>query len=426
MAKSRSFQRVLLAAIALALIIAFGWVRPAQATEFRGGKTVIIPAGQTIDDDLIVSADRVEMNGTVKGDLFASGIEVIVNGTVEGSAIVAGYSLRVNGLIKGSLYGGGYSLTLGPNAEVGRNTYFGGFSFTAENGSSISRSLYAGDYQTLLNGDIGDDVAVGGAALEINGNIGGNVYGQVGETDARMPTFIPAFPGAVPIRPPGLRVGPAADIGGDFEVEIAEIRTPDTPQLGDILLSLLGRALAKRAGEFIAILLVGGALIWFWPRMLRTTREQAEEKALPSAGWGCVLVIIFFVGVPLAAGIILLLAVLGGAVTFGELFNDILGIGGASLALIVTGFFFVLALVTKTIVSFLGGSWILSKLASNLEESGWGNFGALVLGAFIYEILRAIPLGVGWLFSVIATLIGMGAIFLAIREKSLLSASPAK
>lgn len=426
MLKRISMRPLRLAAIALVLIIAFGWVRPAHATEFREGDTVIIPAGQIIDDDLFVSANRIEMNGTVKGDLFAAGSEVIVNGRVDGSAVVVGYTLRVNGFISGSLYGGGYSLTLGPNAEIGRNTYFGGFSLTAENGSSVSRSIYAGDYQTMLNGDVGDDVAVGGAALDINGSVGGNVYGQVGETDARAPTFIPAFPGAVPVRPPGLRVGPSAEVGGEFEVEISQIQTPDTPQVGDILLGLLGRAVARRVGEFIAILLVGGGLIWFWPRMMHITREQAVERTLPSAGWGCVMVLIFFVGVPIAAGFILLFAVLGGAVTFGALFNDILGIGGASLALVVTGFLFVLSLVTKAIVSFLGGHWILTKLSVNIEDSGWAKFGALALGAFIFEILRAIPLGVGWIFSVVVTLIGAGAIYLAIKEKSLLSASPAK
>jgi hypothetical protein len=423
MSKRKWLQRGFLV---LTLIVAFVWAPPAHATEFREGNTVIIPAGQIIDDDLFVSANRVEMNGTVKGDLFAFGSEVIVNGRVEGSAIVAGYTLRVNGLITGSLYGGGFSLTLGPNVEVGRNTYFGGFNLTAENGSSVSRSIYAGDYQTLLNGDVGEDVAVGGASLEINGSIGGNVYGQVGETDASAPTFIPAFPGAVPVRPPGLRVGPSADVGGDFEVEISQIRAPDAPKPRDVLLGLLGRAVAKRVGEFIAILLVGGGLIWFWPRMMRITRQQAEEKVLPSAGWGCVTVLVFFVGVPIVAGFILLFAVLGGAVTFGELFNDILGVGGASLALIATGFLFVLALVTKVIVSFLGGHWILTKLSTEFKDSGWANFGALALGAFIYEIVRAIPLGVGWIFSVVVTLIGMGAIYLSIREKSLLSTSPAK
>jgi hypothetical protein len=169
-------------------------------------------------------------------------------------------------------------------------------------------------------------------------------------------------------------------------------------------------------GEFIAVLLVGGLLLWLWPAAMLLPREEAKERPLPSAGWGCASVIAVYVLVPIAAVLVFVVALLGGLVTLGQLFGDILGIGGSTLALFVFTFGFVLSIVTKAIVAFLGGRLILERLMSDFSGSKWANFGALALGMFIYEILRVIPF-VGWLLSVVVTIIGLGAIAIVLRNR---------
>jgi hypothetical protein len=42
--------------------------------------------------------------------------------------------------------------------------------------------------------------------------------------------------------------------------------------------------------------------------------------------------------------------------------------------------------------------------------------GALAVGLLIYEILRAIPLGFGWLVGFVVTLVGLGALYFAMRK----------
>ncbi|HEY83503.1 MAG TPA: hypothetical protein G4N96_00105 [Chloroflexi bacterium] len=389
----------------------------AQAADFRGGDFITIDADEVIDDDLFISGQRVEMNGIVKGDLIASGSEVIINGKVKGSLVVAGQMVEVNGPVGGSMYGAGYSVTVGPKAEIGRNVYGVGYSVKTEAGSSIGRSLYAGGYQVLLNGDVANDVETDSAALALNGAVGGDVKSQVSVSGEAAPpgVFMPGMP-IVESAAPGLQVGDNAKISGTLDVtEMVEEGAGGTATEGQSIVVTAGKAILARAGEFIALMIVGGLLLQFWPAMVKRAGELLQTQPLPSAGWGCAVTLIFVVAVPIVAVLLFIVASLGGIITAGQLFGDILGIGGASLALVVSLFTFVLSVVTKALVAFLAGRLILAKLAPQMEPGTGQNLGALALGAFIYEILRVIPF-LGWVIAVIVVLLGLGALYYFAQE----------
>jgi hypothetical protein len=393
-----------------------GLSTPALAADFRSGSTVIIAADEVIDDDLFVSGNRVEVNGTVKGDLFAVGETVEVNGPVEGSLMISGQTLTVNGPVGGSIYSGGYALRIGPEVEVSRNLYFGGFSLTTASSSSIGRSLYVGAYQASLNGEIQRDLSVGLGALELNGVVGGDVEGEVSRAGTiRQPVVMPPFGGAVEPIEPGLRISDGAEIGGQLTVQ--EVQRDQTPDPGATLALGISRAVSRRVGEFIALLLVGFVLLRFGPGLIERAGSEITEQPLPSISWGLLITLAFFILVPIAALVIFVLAALGGLITFGQLFGDILTIGGAALTLVVAAFVFVLSLVTKIIVTFVLGKLALSRLAPQLQPGFSTNFLALILGVVGYEIVRAIPLGLGWLVGVIVTLIGLGAIYLVVQRQ---------
>jgi cytoskeletal protein CcmA (bactofilin family) len=415
----RTWGQAFLVLTLLGLMV-FGLTSSAWAADFRSGETVVIPADEVIDDDLFVTGQRVEVNGTVKGDLFATGGEVFVNGTVEGSLFISGQTLVVNGQVNGSLYAGGYSLGVGPEASIGRSVYFGGFSLTTESGSGIGRSLYTGGYQAIVNGEVANDVSVGSAALELNGAVGGDVTGEVAPAEGGLPPFVLQFPGSVPAVPPGLRVGDEARIEGDVDVVVSEPGRGAGERPQDRALLGLSRAIANRIGdrigEFIAVLIVGGLLLYFWPGLTQRASSEVQERPLPSAGRGCLITFLFPFAVIVAVIALVVLALLGGLVTFGQLLDDILGIGGATLGLAVALFIFVFSLVTKAIVAYLGGRLILTRLSAQTEPGWWTDFASLVLGALIYEILRAIPI-LGIIVAVIVTIVGLGAIYVVLREK---------
>ena len=413
MNRARRYAVIAVAGVGLATVLAFAIARPASATEFRGGDHVVIASDEVIDDDLFVSGNRVEINGTVTGDLFATGSEVTVDGRVGGSAFLSGFTMSVAGDIEGSLYSGAYSLVIERGADIGRNVYFGGFSLSIEDDSSVGRSVYTGTYQTVIDGDVEGDVNASASALIISGSVGGDVTGEVSTADGGVSTAFPGFPGSVPILSPGLDISDSADIGGDVDVQVSDT---DRPEPGRFIRRFVSRTVRDRLGEFLAVLMVGGLLLWLWPVAMLLPEEEARDKPLPSAGWGCVSVIAIYVLLPIAAVLVFVVALLGGLVTLGQLFGDILGIGGSTLALIFLIFTFVLSIVTKAIVAFLGGRWILDRLMSDFSGSSWANFGALALGMFIYEILRVIPF-LGWLLSVVVTIIGLGAIAIVLRNR---------
>jgi cytoskeletal protein CcmA (bactofilin family) len=413
----RTVRIVMLAAV-MTTLLSLGITGSASAAEFRDGEVIIIQADEVIDDDLFITAERIEVHGKINGDLFAMGALVVFDGEVDGSLIIMGQSLVVDGRVDGSLYGAGYSLDLGSRADIARNVYFGGFSLTTAEGSMVGRGLHVGGYQALLSGEVQNDVRIGGATLEIDGIVGGDIRGEVGEeSDSTGMPFIPVFPGAVQMETPGLRIGESAQIGGRIDVEIQEIDVEvPQPEPGRFFATMIGNMIRVRVGEFIALLIVGGLLLWLWPSLIQGARQIIQKKPLPSAGWGCLITLIFYIGLPVAILILVLVAILGGLVTLGQLANDILGLGGAVLALVSTIFLTTFYLITKVIVSFLVGRLILKRIAPHMVESFWSNFGYLALGALIYELLRAIPFGFGWLVSLIVILVGLGALYFTIRD----------
>lgn len=88
----------------------------------RGEKPVTVPAGETIDDTLVVTGDAsVDVEGTVNGDLIALGPDVRVKGTVKGNVVSFAQRTEIDGTVEGSVLGtGGFVEVRG---HVGHNLY---------------------------------------------------------------------------------------------------------------------------------------------------------------------------------------------------------------------------------------------------------------------------------------------------------------
>ncbi len=425
----------LIAAVSLALILTLGLAGPVAAVEIQGGDTVTIGQEEVIDDDLILGANQVTMDGTVNGDLIAGGMEVVINGTVDGSLVVGGQSVTINGRVTGSVYGAGASITFGPEASVGRNVFLAGYSLGAKNGSVVGRDALLSGYQAILGGEVGRNVRADVGALELNGKVGGDVQANVGEPQADFPRFAPAFmPGAPPMVAPGLRVGPEAEIGGQLTYTSAveqssaieaqpeggvAYQTPEpgerpearpAPRVG-FAFNLLDWFIA-RGREFITLLIFGAIMLWRGPALLEAVVTQAQTKALPAAGWGLVVIIGGYVGAAIAGGLILALGILLGIATLGGLSGTIFGIGFSGLGLTLTAFSFLVAYGSKLVVAYLVSRLVVQRLTPQYA----GNKAVvLVVGVVLYVILRGIPL-LGWLVGIGVTLVGVGAMWLAFRE----------
>lgn len=431
---------ILFLVLILVVSLGLGFAGSAKAVEFdEDGR---VDEGEVIEDDLFIAADIVQINGTINGDLFAAGGRVEINGEVNGSVFAAAQTIIISGSIQGSLYAGSSTISLQPQAEISRNFYYGGFNLTTESGSAVGRDLLVGAYQALLSGAVERDVRAGVAALEIYGEIGGDVIAEIESAEEnQMPVGFWGPPGVDTIIPTGLRVGEEALIEGTLRYKSSQnmnsavASTPgggleyqydpkpearnERDQAGRIgLVSLIGTWVLQRIQMFVTLLLLGLLVIWQIPGVLKKTRGQLQEKPVESAGWGLGSLVVVYGGAVIVAGFILMAGLFFGVITLGELAKSILAVGFSALGLIVAAFGILVSYASKLVIAYLIGSFLYNLLyPEKMEPVTW----PLVIGILIYVFFRSIPI-IGLGIGILATVFGLGAIWLVYRESRVLAA----
>lgn len=412
--------------VLVVVILSLTIVPSAQAGEFvEGDPDATVGEGEIIEDDLFIAGQTVRVEGMVEGDLFAAGETVIISGVVEGNLFAAANEILFSGEVYGSAHVAGYAITLEDGAFIGHNLYLGAFSLLAENQSTIDRSVYVGAYQVVLNGEVGRDVTAGVAAFEVNGYVNGDVTVDIGEPDPDVavdPSYWQPWMFGAPVQvdvvEPGFRVDDDA-VGGEvihrrvrynanFDVDVPDIQI-------DPALFVVNRAI-KGVGEFMSLLIIGAAGLFLGREWFEKSVAQVRTQAAANTGWGLAVIALYIPVVLLALAGLIVLTLFFGFLTLGNLAGEILSIGGLFLGGFTALFGLLVGLVTKTVVGYVVGYWVLSGLMNVSVESNWAHFGALALGVFLYEVLRALP-GLGLVVMVAVVLIGTGAIFSVVRNR---------
>ena len=424
---------ILVIPLFLVAMISFGMTATAKAVEFD--EDGFVGADEVIDDDLFITAETVEINGTINGDVFAAGSIVKVNGTVNGSLATGAQAVLVTGDVNGSIYSGSSTFTLGSDAEVGRNVYYGGFNLSAEPGSKVGRDLLVGAYQALLSGEIGRDVRAGTGALEINGSVGNDVIAEVaGTAEGQQSYYFSSPPGVETVVPSGIRVSDDAYIGGELNYKSTENQSdaieispdgginfefdpsvnPDADEVGRVgPATLVGSYLLKRVRVFITLMLLGGLIVWQLPEVLKKVGGKVEKESMPSLGWGMVAIVVVYLGAFIIAGLVIAGAIFFGVITLGELSRVILTVGFSSLGLILAGFGLLVSYGSKLVVSYMVGLLIIRWLAPKYADQAiW----SLVVGVLLYTFLRSIPI-FGFVIGIFVSLIGIGAMWLTYQDQ---------
>jgi len=451
-AKSKLFLRWAAVFVLVAVLLG-GVAGRAQALEIdRNGK---IDAGTTVDDDLVMVANDVVMDGTINGTLITAGNTVTINGTVksdviaggrhviigqqaviEGNLFVGASSVTVRGKVEGTVFGGAAGFMLDGGASVGRNLFYGGFDFTAQPDSSISRDLYAGTYQTTLNGQM-RNANVAAAAIVINGSISGDAVLRVADASSapdinsyRFWSYSwPDMPS--PIQP-GLRISEGAKIGGKLiytsqvdqggSIQIApgggivyQTPVPDvsqtqrmnTPRTNFPGFNWSGFWLWAMLRNLVTILILGALALWLVPEVYSRAQIQLQLRPLASLAVGLLTLIIALFAIPMVAIGLVLVGLLFGVTTLFDLSGIIFGLGFATYGLALTLFFTLFLWAGKLILSLIIGRWVLNRLSAQANVQ---QFWALALGALIFALLAAIPVA-GFIFTFLVDLAGAGALW---------------
>jgi cytoskeletal protein CcmA (bactofilin family) len=433
----------LLSGLILLMLLSLTIATPAYAFDGRGGDKVVVPSGETINDDLYAGANEIVLDGTVNGDAVVFAQMVTVNGTVNGDLITAAQTVVVNGTITGDVRMAGSVLFVGDKAKIGGDVLGAGYSLEVRSGSTVGRDLVAATGQTLLAANVGRNVIAYAGALQINGDVGGNVKAHVGEANQDRqgppPTmFMRESTVPVPMVKQGLTIDPEAKIGGNLEyTQDADLIIPAGVVAGKVTRTAQPHDESTPAPEktqtqkivdwvwhsgrsLVTLLLIGLFMLWLFPLFTSAVSNELESKPWPSLGWGVVAYAGFFFILMLLVFVMILGAVIFGLLTLGGLSATIVFVGLLALFTLIVGFVLATAFLAKIVFGITLGRWILTKAGSPIATH---RYWPMVIGVAITVAVVAlltfpfVPGLLGWLLNFAIVLFGLGALWLWLRGR---------
>ncbi|MBZ4191640.1 FapA family protein [Niabella beijingensis] len=372
---------------------------PVTAFHFEFGSRVII--SQPVYGDLYVGGENITINAPVYGDLVIAGGTIIINDTVENDILLAGGTVLFNGYVGDDIRctGGnirisknvtGDVLVAGGEVVVDRGVTIGGLAFCGGRitvNGNVDGAVSGIVGQLNLNGDIAKGITYRGGTLSINGSVGdtsilGAQYIILGDKavfnkDVRYWSeqgkidFSNHMKNAKAIYDPALRVENAKW----YFLGMTSVF---------LLLWYLGMVL-------LMILIIQ----YLFPRTLKNAANNVFDHPLKSIGFGC----LFFIGVPVAAGITFLTLV------------------GMPVSILLIFAYLVLVLLATVITAVVMANWLNNRF--EMKCSYW----RLAFAAFwIFVALKLITLMpvIGWIIVILLICACFGAIVLSIswRKKS--------
>ncbi|MGE5425536.1 MAG: bactofilin family protein [Bacillota bacterium] len=354
----------------------------ASAAEIKTQNSVYLPSGQTVDGNLYAAGNNITIDGEIKGDLIAAAQTITVNGRLEGDLIAAAQTITVNGEVNGNIRIAANSARI--EGPVARNVNYIGNSISIGKEAKIGWDLVTAAVSTDIAGTIAGNVMGDGDSVILSGKIGRN-FDWYGNREGRTITL-----------------APEALVNGDlkyFESSNLTIQEGATVA-GSIAKKEWKPAEADSSGKLwgliysiFAAIVIGLVII----KPGRKIAKQMIELMQSKAGTTIISGILSFLAIPLVC---LMLA-----------FTII----GAPLALILFALWLIMFWVGKVIAAIFLGQAIVKRISRNDDSDRQLTFG-LVIGCIIAWLLFAIPY-IGWLFSVVATCIGLGAFLRLFAKK---------
>ncbi|HNN13727.1 MAG TPA: polymer-forming cytoskeletal protein [Anaerolineales bacterium] len=419
----------ILSVLSLAALLTLTFATPALAFDGREGQVVVIESDEVIHDDLYVSAEQFTLEGTVKGDLFVAGQSIIINGTVEGDLFAMGQSIVINGTVTDAVRIGAAAIRISDGATIGGDLLVGGASLETQAGSTVDGDLLFGGGQALLEGNSAGNAMIATGALEIKGSIDGDVTAEVGDANATPAMYMGNTGISIPNVQPGLTISDSAKIGGNFTyTQTKDIEFPSGVVSGEVtrnepVVNTTVRpepTAAQKATTWsldvlrtmVTLILFGLLLGWITPSFMKNLMEKIQTQPASSLGWGVVAYAAFFFALFFILAVMILGAIVFGVMTLGGVSGTIFWLGFLLLFALVIGFVLVTAFLTKIVVAWQGGRWLLGRINPALaDHKVW----PLVVGVIILALLVKIPL-VGWLIGLLVLFIGLGTLWLWGRD----------
>ena len=369
---TRSCLRAVGAGLFLALFVAAG-----SAAETANSEFVIIPANDTLSDDLYAGAIKVIVEGEIDGDLVAvAAEEVVINGAVTGSVIVAAPNVTVNGTVGGSLRVTAKSLWV--NGDIGHDVVVAAADVHFAKSSSVGADVLGWTLEMDSLGHVGGDLTGSHRSLVLAGSVDGDIDVGVRALEVVAPLSVGGDLGYRSAREAvGLEM---ADTGG-----AVVHKTPLPPNIRVRALGFFGRFLV-----IILLTIAALTITWGWSERTARATEAVGESPLRSWSTGA-LVMLSPLLLALTAGLILVVAPSSASFPLLPIFGPLIL---ASIGVVFAS-------------SLVAGVPAVGRLGARLFKR-LDTYGAVLAGSAITGVVWVLPI-VGWLVPLLVLPLGMGA-----------------
>jgi cytoskeletal protein CcmA (bactofilin family) len=375
---------------AIAVMVSAVWFtlalpQPAAAAEVRHGRSVVVPASETIHTDLIVAAPSVRIDGTVDGDLIAFTRDLTVTGHITGDIITMAGQMRMDGIVDGNIRVISNMVTL--EGSVGKNVTSLVNTLDLTSNGKVGGGLISIDSQATLDGRINRDLLGLIGLTYLDGSIGGQMW----------------------IRGGTLAVASTAEIGGPatFEGREQPVVAAGAKLASPIHVEITQEIRrSRRSTERLAIheifsygaaLLVGILLVTVFPGFFRATLRETRSIGLPIGVGALALICGFFL---LVLGVLLLFVGVGAGIASVLAYAPIL-------------------YVAQVFV----GTWLGNKILGETSTNTNTIIGRIALGLLILHVAGFIPV-LGWLVWLAVLLWGTGAVLMGFYRMSRVESAP--
>jgi cytoskeletal protein CcmA (bactofilin family) len=374
-----------LALVLPALLIALVMPPPAGAAEVRRGRAVLVPAGETIHNDLIATGPSVRIDGTVEGDLIVFTRDLTVTGHVTGDVIAfAGQSL-IDGTVDGNARVFAQHATL--QGSIAKNVTAFASSITVTPMANIGGGMIALAAEADIEGKIHRDLMGMIGRSDLDGLIGGQVWIRGGNLDVASTAEIDGPATFMGRQQPSVATG--AKLASPVHVEITqEVGRSRRSEARQVIHEILG---------YGAALLVGILLLTVFPGFFQATLREAGAIGLPLGVGALALISGIFVFV---FGILLLFIGVGAGLAGAMLYAPILYLSQVFI-----------------------GAWLGNKILGVTSTQTGTVIGRMALGLLILKVAGLIPV-LGGLMWLVVLLWGTGAVLMGFYRMSRVESAP--
>lgn len=353
-----------------------------QAYVIKSSDFIYVAKDEIIEGNLYFQAKSVTIEGQVLGDVIGVGSNLQINGQVKGDVITASQNINITGKIDGNLRVTSNAVNISGN--IGKNINFLGESFILSEKAIIGQDILLLSINSEINGIIGGNLHGISKNTLIKGEIEKNVNLKTDKTK-RKKYFNT------------LKIEETAIIGGSLNYQGGNDAIIETENIGGEINKKepikspfrIPRA-TKLLYSIISIFLTVLILNILFKKQINHLKKITVKENYKAIGPGAIILFL--------TPIVVILAMMS--------------IIGIPLALIAMAIWLTLLFFSKIIVALALGDYLFKLIKK--EKKSWQL--KAITGIILAYLLFALPY-IGWMFSLIAVLVGLGSFYYLIKNK---------